>query len=120
MAFVGPKPMSQCQRSPTLGGRGEGFVLRSAARRDAISPGLRVGLRSKSWIVMVGWAESGMVLCIFGLLRKPILLRRRSWVRLMLLGVCEGTLANGRGLGLDRWRELVLEFSETVELVEDS
>ena len=78
MALVGPNPMSQCQRSPTLGGRGDGFVLRSAARSEAISPGLRVGFLSKSWMVMVGFDESGIALCIFGLLKKPMLFRSRS------------------------------------------
>ena len=71
-------------------------------------------------MVMVGSAEREMALCILGLLRKPMLLRRRSWVRLTVFGVWDGTLAHGRGFGFDGLMVLVLEFSETVELVDDS
>ena len=74
-------------------------MLRSAARREAISPGFKVGLRSKSCIEMVGCAAIGMALCSFGLLKKPMLLRSRSWVKRMCFGVFEGTLSCGSGSG---------------------
>ena len=71
-------------------------------------------------MLMVGSTDSEMALCIFGLLRKPILLRRRSWVRLTVFGVWDGTLAHGRGFSFDGLIGSVLEFSKTVELVGNS
>ena len=49
---------------------------------------------------IVGSAAMGIALCNLGLLRKPILFRRRSCVNCMCFGVCEGTLVNGKGDGV--------------------
>ena len=80
MALVGPKPISIWYRSPMFDGRGDGEVFLSAARSDATSPGSNVGLRSKSWTLMVGRDDNWSALSILGLLKKPMLLRSRSWV----------------------------------------
>ena len=87
--------MSMCHRSPGLGGGVSGWVFLSAARKEAISPGSRVGLRSKSCIEMVGLDVTAMALCNLGLLRKPMLFKRRSFVNLICEAVWDGMLCNG-------------------------
>ena len=71
----------------------------SAARREANSPGSRVGFFSKSWISMVGFEASLSALWSLWLLRKPILFNSLSCVKWTLFGVFDGTLVCGRGVG---------------------
>ena len=49
---------------------------------------------------MFGCAARGMALWSLGLLRNPMLFRRRSCVNCMCFGVFEGTLVHGNGSGV--------------------
>jgi hypothetical protein len=80
-------------------GRGEGSVVLSAARREAISPGSKVGLRSTVSIFIVGFDALVRALWILGELRNPMLRRRRSWERDTTEGELDGTSFHGQGVG---------------------
>ena len=82
-----------------MGGRGEGSVVRSAARREAISPGSKVGFLETSSIFIVGNDAFASAFCILGELRKPMLRRRRSWDSETIWGVLDGTRSQVQGLG---------------------
>ena len=86
MALVGPNPISQWYKSPMLVGRGDCVVFREAALSDAVSPGSREGFLSMSRIEMVGCDAERRPFWILGLLRKPILLSKRSGVRASFRG----------------------------------
>ena len=83
--------MSQWYKSPAFSGRGDGSVVRSAARREAISPGSKVGLRSTFSIFIVCFDALVRALWILGELRKPMLRRRRSWEMETISGELDGT-----------------------------
>ena len=82
--------------SPILSGSGEGLVFLSAARREAISPGSRVGFLSKSWISMVDFEASLSALWSLWLLRKPIPFKRLSCVKWTFFGVFDVDVGWGR------------------------
>jgi len=75
-------------------------VFQEAALRDAVSPGSREGFLSMSRIEIVGFDAERRPFWILRLLRKPILLNKRSGVRASFSGVEDGTWSQGRGLGL--------------------
>ena len=54
-----------------------------------------------SRIEIVGCDTARRPFWILGLLRKPILLSKRSGVRVSLVGTEDGTWSQGRGLGLE-------------------
>ena len=82
-----------------MAGSGEGSVERSAARREAVSPGSKVGFLSTFSIFIVGSEYCWRALWIFGELIKPMLRRRRSWERETTCGVLDGTLSHVQGVG---------------------
>ena len=80
-------------------GSGEGSVVRSAARRDAISPGSIVGFRSTCSMRIVGREALVSALWILGELRNPMLRRRRSLDMETMAGELDGTWDGGHGVG---------------------